>query len=146
MPCAFEFDPENKLLRARLEGQITTEAALEAYQAAGIHVLRTRPRASIWDMSAVTSLELSTDAVARLARSSPADPEPDRARIIIAPGGHVFGVARMFQTLGQGARPFLRVVHTLEEACALLGVSTPRFQPLEGSDVPAADASESGGA
>ena len=131
MPCHFEFDPENKLLRVRLEGQITTEAALEHYRAASQQVLRTRPVASIWDLSEVNSLEVSTEAVARLAHTVPALPEPQRLRIIVAPSGHVFGLARMFQALGQGARPRLRVVRSLEEACTLLGVSKPRFEPVE---------------
>ena len=130
MPCHFEFDPKNKLLRVRLEGRITTEAAREHYRAAGHYVVLTRPRASIWDLSGVTSLEVSTDAVASLARSVPALPEPERPRIIVAPSAHVFGLARMFQALGEGARPRLKVVRTLEEASALLGVQTARFEPL----------------
>lgn len=130
MSCHFEFDPQNGLLRVRVEGRITTEAVWEYYQAASRYVLQTRPRASIWDLAAVTSLEVSTDALARLARSVPALPEPDRLRVIIAPSGHVFGLARMFQSLGEGARPRLRVVRTLEEACAMLDVSRARFEPL----------------
>lgn len=146
MPCHFEFDPVNKLLRVRLEGRITTEAAREHYRAAGQVVMQTRPRASIWDLSAVTSLEVSTDAVAKLARSVPALPEPDRPRVIVAASAHVVGLARMFQSLGEGARPRLRVVRTLEEACTLLGVQTARFEPLEGTDKapPTTDCGESG--
>ena len=144
MPCYFEFDPENRLLRVRLEGQITTEAVREHYRAASQQVVQTRPRASIWDLAAVTSLEVSTEAVAALARSVPAVPEPHRFRIIVASSAHVFGLARMFQALGEGARPRLRVVRTLKEACALLGVSQPRFEPLEGSAAPAADGKRSG--
>ena len=138
MPCHFEFDPENRLLRIRLEGRIATEEVREHYQAAGRYVLRTRPRASIWDLSGVTFLEVSTDAVAKLARSVPALPEPDRPRIIVAASAHVFGLARMFQALGEGARPRLKVVRTLEEASALLGVQTARFEPLPAleSDLP----------
>jgi len=140
MPCHFEFDRENKLLRVRMEGRITTETVREHYQAAGRYVLQTRPRASIWDLSGVTSLEVSTDAVAKLARSVPALPEPNRPRIIVAASAHVFGLARMFQALGEGARPRLKVVRTLEEACAALGVSQPRFEPLAPLDsAPAPD-------
>ena len=107
----------------------------------------TRPRASIWDLSGVTSLEVSTDAVATLARSVPALPEPERPRIIVAPSAHVFGLARMFQALGEGTRPRLRVVRTLEEACAMLGVSKPRFEPVEGTEAkpPATDEGKSSG-
>jgi hypothetical protein len=130
MPCHFEFDQQNRLLRVRMEGLLTTEAVREHFQDAGRYVLLTRPSASIWDLSAVTSLEISTDALAKLARSVPALPEPDRPRVIIAASAHVFGLARMFQSLGEGARPRLRVVHSLEEACATLAVSRPSFQPL----------------
>ena len=144
MPCRFEFDPDNRLLRIRLEGHITTDGAREHYRAASQRVMQTRPRASIWDLSGVTLLEVSTDAVAKLARSLPALPEPDRPRIIVAASAHVFGLARMFQALGEGARPRLKVVHTLEEACAMLGVSKPRFEPLEGSDASAHDEGKPG--
>jgi hypothetical protein len=133
MPCIFEFDPENKLFRARLQGQITGAEAMEVYRTATALVPRVQPIASIWDMSEVTSLEVSADEVAALARTTPADPEPDRFRIIVAPSPLAFGVARMFQAKGEGTRPRVRVVHTLAEACAVVGVSTPHFQPLEES-------------
>lgn len=134
MSCHFDFDLENRVLRIRLEGAVTAQAMMEYYQAAGECVLRTRPRAGIWDMTPVTSLEFTTDDVARLARSVPALPEPDRRRIIVAPSPHIFGMARMFQALGQANRPRLQVAHTLEEACALLGVKAARFEPVPPPD------------
>jgi hypothetical protein len=42
-----------------------------------------------------------------------------------------FGLARMFQIVGEGAQPMLRVVRTVNDALAALGVHSSHFEPLE---------------
>jgi hypothetical protein len=37
----------------------------------------------------------------------------------------------MFQIAGETKRPLLKVVHTMDEASAVLGVPDPHFEPLE---------------
>ena len=54
-----------------------------------------------------------------------------RPRIMVAPATVGFGLARMFQLMGERTRPLLKVVCTLDEALAALGVKSPRFERLE---------------
>lgn len=58
-------------------------------------------------------------------------PDATRPRIIVAPTTIGFGLARMFQILGESTRPLLTVVRTVDEALAALGVQSPHFEPLE---------------
>ena len=51
--------------------------------------------------------------------------------MIVAPTNLEFGLARMFQILGEPGRPLLNVVHTLDEALAVLGIPFAHFEPLE---------------
>ena len=54
-----------------------------------------------------------------------------RPRIVVAPSTVGFGLARMFQIVGERKRPLLQVVRTMEEALAALGIESPHFEPLE---------------
>ncbi len=40
-------------------------------------------------------------------------------------------MARMFQIIAEPNNPLRQVVHTINEALAVLGVQSPRFEPLE---------------
>jgi hypothetical protein len=53
-----------------------------------------------------------------------------RLRIIVAPTTLQYGLARMFQLVGEAERPMI-VVHTMDEALAELGVQSPHFEPLQ---------------
>jgi hypothetical protein len=53
-----------------------------------------------------------------------------RPNIIVAPQTDAFGLTRMFQTLGERARPNLQVVRTLDDALRVLGIQSPHFEPL----------------
>jgi hypothetical protein len=127
----FEFDFTNKLLLARFEGIATDESMAAFYRAMRKYAAATDPRAGIVDLSSITQVELSADLIRDLARQEPAMPEADRPRILVAPKASVYGVARMFQLLGEKTRPLLEVVHTMDEALVALGVSSPRFEPLD---------------
>ena len=54
-----------------------------------------------------------------------------RPRFIVASKALVFGLARMFQIMGEHSRPLLKVVRTMDEALAALGVQSLHFEPLE---------------
>jgi hypothetical protein len=131
MPYHFEFDSANVLLRGRFVGKITDEVLRECYRALGKYFALTDPRASVLDMSLVTSLEVSPQTIRELANLPPAVADPSRPRCIIAASAKVFGMARMFELLGQESRPNLHVVRTEREAWAILGVSKPRFEPVQ---------------
>jgi hypothetical protein len=130
MPYYFDFDSTNRILRCRLEGKITDEILKDYYRAAGKYSALTDPRASVLDMSPVTSMEVSPQTIRELANSPPAIADPSRPRCIIAPSPEVFGMARMFELQGQDTRPNLHVVRTQKEAWAILGLSKAKFEAL----------------
>ena len=132
MGYRFEFDPVNKILLGRVEGRLTEELATEFYGAIRKYSIATDANAGIFDHSSVTELAISSDFVRNLAHSEPAMPDATRRpRFQVAPMTAGFGLGRMFQILGEPTRPLLKVVHSVDEALAELGVQSPHFEPLE---------------
>ncbi len=83
------------------------------------------------DMSEVTSFAVSAKTIQELATSAPAMPNPERLRILIAPSPQTFGIARMFEMIGQDKRPDLHVVHSEKEALVILGIQETRFEAIQ---------------
>jgi hypothetical protein len=54
-----------------------------------------------------------------------------RPRIIIFSATVGFGIGRMFQIVGEPKNPLLKVVRSMDEALAALGVQIPHFETLE---------------
>lgn len=131
MLYSFDFDLAHRILRCQLHGRVTDEVLKECYRAIAEYVAQIDPRAGIMDLSAVTSFEVSREAVRELARSAPAVPDPNRVRIVVAPSDCIFGMARMFQIEGERTRPNLHIVRSLAEAWAVLGVQDFVFEQLE---------------
>lgn len=127
----FDYDPASRTLRCRLKGRVTNQGLEEWYRVVSKYVARINPQAGIVDLGGVTSFEVSNQMVHNLAALPPAFPEVDRLRVIVAHPGHIFGLARMFQILGERTRPMLQVVHTMEEAFVVLGVKECSFQSVE---------------
>jgi hypothetical protein len=125
----FEFDPGNMVLLVRIEGRLTDELLTEAYRMMRKQSTATDPRAGIVDLSSVTEVALSAAFLREIAKQEPAMVDATRPRIIVAPTAVVFGLARMFQMLGESTRPLLEVVRTLDEALAALGIQSPGFEP-----------------
>jgi hypothetical protein len=134
MGFALSFDTKHAVLRIAFEGRLTDADLLAGYTAARSYVASHPPCASLVDYSDITSNELTMKGVANLARSPRAMP-PGFLRINVAPKDGIYGMARMFQILSEEGRPELRVVRTMEEARALLGVESLEFSPIEGSGV-----------
>lgn len=132
MAFRFEFDPVNKILLARFEGQLTNDSATEYHDALGKNWSATNPRAGIWDLSAVTEFALASDFLRSLAMRKPITPGLiDHPRFIIVPESAGFGLMRMFQIAGESARPLLHVVRTVDEALKTLGAQSPHFKPID---------------
>jgi hypothetical protein len=132
MPFRFEFDPVNKILLARLDGQLTDELLAGFHEAAWKCAAAIDPQSAIVDLSSVTEFSVSGESVRQLARQRTPLPNSTRMpRVIVAPQTHAFGLFRMFQIAGERTRPLLSVVHTMDEAYAALGVKSPNFEPLE---------------
>ena len=129
MPFYWDFDQVNRILRFRLEGRITNEEVRDYYREAREIAAMVDARAGIMDMSGVTSLDVSRETIARLAKSTPIFPDHERPRIVIASSTLVLGITRMFQMEGEATRPNLYVVQTQEAAWAILGVKDVQFEP-----------------
>lgn len=132
MACKFEFDASHGIVRCRFEGRLTDEAMKDYYREA-TEVYDTTPgiNSALTDFSEVTSFEVSGQTILELASQEPALRDPQKIRVIVAPKPVIFGMARMFEILGERTRPNLHVVRTEREAWALLGVWEPRFGPLK---------------
>ena len=50
--------------------------------------------------------------------------------VFVAPRDVVYGLSRMFVSVGEKSRPKAYVVHTMEEAYRLLEVESPQFSPI----------------
>lgn len=129
MGSLFEIDVQAQTLRATISGQITDSELRECYELAREYAARAGVRSAILDLSAVTSAPISADVLLRISESAPTLPDP-AIRVIVAPSNHMFGLARMFQILGEKTRHSLHVVHKMEEAYALVGITSPQFGPL----------------
>jgi hypothetical protein len=128
----FEFDPVNKILLLRFEGRLTDESLSEIHRTARIHWAATGARAGIGDYSSATEFPLSAELVRTLARQGAPMPEPtEHPHFIVMPNTTGYGLARMYQIVGELSQPLVHVVRTLDEALAVLGVQSPHFESLE---------------
>jgi len=132
MALRVEFDPPTKTLLLRFEGPLTDNSIAEFYRVIRQYWTAADASMGIVDFSSVTEFALSSNLIGRLAKQEPCMPDAaTRPRVIVAPKTHVFGLARMFQIMGETSRPLLTVVHTMREALEALGVQSPHFEPLE---------------
>ena len=130
MPYYFEFDTGNRILPGTLEGRITDAEVGEIYRLMSRYVASLNPAAGIFDASGVASFDVSTDTIQYLAACDPPFP-PGKPRYIVAPADFLFGMARMFQILGEEKRQDLRVVHSAEEVYRELGVASVCFHRVQ---------------
>jgi len=128
----FELDQENKILLIRFEGrQLTNESLAEFYTTVRQYSISTDAYAGIFDFSSVTQVDVSTAFICQLALGEPAMPRAnERGRIVVFTNDVGFGLARMFQMLGEPTRPLFLAVRTLDEALEALGVQSPQFERL----------------
>jgi hypothetical protein len=127
---AVDFDKENNILRGTLEGPMTGAILLELCAGASKYMASHPPCRAILDFSRVTDFEVSSDAIRQVAAAPPVVP-PGYMRVLVIPQIFIYGLARMFQILGEKTRPELQVVRTLDEAYRLLGVRSPEFYSVD---------------
>jgi hypothetical protein len=121
----------NGILRCRLIGQVTDEVFKEFFRIGAQHAIRSHPKAGVVDLTEVISFEVSAQVIEKLARTTPVLPDPHLRRVVIAPSPEIYGMMRMFEMEGEATRPGIHVVHTEQEAWAILSVKKPRFYPLD---------------
>jgi len=127
----FEFDRVNKILLLRFEGRLTDELLAQICRTARMHWAATGARAGIADYSSATEFPLSADLVRTLARQAPMPEPTEKPLFIVMPNPTGYGLARMYQIVGDLAQPLVSVVRAIDEALAALGVQSPHFEPLE---------------
>ena len=130
MEFRFEFAETENILRLALTGEMTDQAVLELWTV-GLPIAESHSSSRlIVDTAAVTRFSVSPRAVNTLAkRHSPDLP----TRVIVAPSDLLYGTSRMFQTLTESTRKNVHIVRTMEEAYKVLGVKSPKFQPISPS-------------
>lgn len=131
MGCFFEYDPVNNILfRYCWECALTDEALLKG-DAHGRRLLAARPSCSgIQEFSKVTTADASSDTVRRIALRSPAY-GVGQPVVFVAPKDVIYGLSRMFVTVGEESRSKAFVVRTMEQAYKLLGVELPQCSPVD---------------
>jgi len=129
MAYDFDFDPVNKILRARFDGSVDDDEMRRYYfQDSRKLVARVQFEAAIVDFSAVTKFEISSSMISEMAAYKPV--VSDVPIFIVAPAEHIFGTSRMFQIMGAKTRPRLHVVRSANEAYEQLDVVEPKFKPM----------------
>jgi hypothetical protein len=131
VPYRFDFDSTHKIIRGSFEGRVTDEEIKNYYREATAYGKMSGALAGLTDFSAATSFDVSRETVMELAGSDPAMPDPKATRVVVAALPGLYGMARMFEMVGEGTRPNLHIVRTEQEAWAILGVWKPKFEPLK---------------
>jgi len=123
----FEFEAEHKILRLVLEGDVENEEYLRLSAAIQAQAQRLRPRAGITDGTSLANFNITTQVLRTVALQGSPYP-PDTPRYIVAPSDYLFGLARMYELVGNHSEGKLQVVRKLEEALADLAVTNARFE------------------
>lgn len=129
MALTVDFDAKNNILRGSIEGRMTGAILLDFYATTTKYMASHPPCRGILDFSGVTEFEVSSAAIRQVAAASPVFP-PGYMRVLVIPKDFIYGLARMFQILGEETRPELRVVRTMDDAYRLLEVESPEFHPV----------------
>jgi len=124
-------DATNKIIRISFEGEETGQVLRDAQAALRSCWERLGPWPCIVDLTGVTEATFPSEAVRTIARSQPIV-SMECLLVAVAPKDVSYGLARMFELLIHEERgPYVRVVHTMDEALDLIGVKSPTFSPLD---------------
>ena len=121
----------NKILLARLQGTVTADVVAECYSLARKHWAATNARACVTDFSSVTDFAFSGELVRALVREELPMPDANRSLFLVMPTNVGYGLARMFQMMGEPTMPHVHVVRGVDEALAALDAKSPCFERLE---------------
>jgi len=131
MPFSFEFAPERRIFRSRFDGDVSVEDIYEFIRFASRFTdEQGGSLVGIMDFSDVRNFELSPLDIREIASRPPVIRDREALRFIIAPSALIYGLARMFELLGQETRPNLHVVRSAKEVWVILGMEEPEFEPV----------------
>jgi len=127
MDYEIDLDPAHSVIRLTVTAETLTVKLSENFQQSLTLVgARGGPYSVILDLLAVKSITVPAGAVADFAYRDKALLGP-RTHVAVAKEPSVFGIARMFQLLGDFFGEQYKVVHSLEEAYEILGVRPEDF-------------------
>ena len=131
MGFRFEFDPANKILITRIDGELTDRIIKQVDTGMRKRLVQKKPTVHIVECSSVTKFSMSAESVRKLARQKPALEGNSCRRFFVMPSNVGFGIARMFQIAGEPHYDATRILRSLEEVFSTLGLERPQFEPLK---------------
>ncbi len=122
MPVKVEVDPSRKLAKRTYSGVVTASELLDS-----IREYSSLPEFDpcfneLMDFREIERIDASIDDI-RMCALRPVPFSNSAIRVILAPQPLVFGLARMYQIIGEDVHPNLYVVKTEQEAFRTLGRS-----------------------
>lgn len=126
-------DPRARVLMTTFSKVVTDSLFLAGLAAVKDFVSRRGPHHGITDFSQVESFELTNELLSELGSMAPVFPPPMR-RLVVASTPAAYVCTRIVQTLRSGSTAPIEVVATVDEACAMLGVTNSDFTDVRDSD------------
>ena len=127
---ALFLEPAHRVLLSCFSGTFTTGDLARCDRAVMLALGRTGPVRGIIDLSNVEKVEIPPERIRERARQPPM--AAGQARILVAQSPAALQFARLYATAyGEFGGVGLHVVGTREDACRVLGLVDPRFEPLE---------------
>lgn len=130
MGAFLSIDAGKRILLIRFEGVVTDEVLLEGYRQVRLWFTENGYCGNVSDFSNVSSFEVTGRAVALLASKPPLVPERF-VRILVAPQDEVYGLSRMFDTMGSETGNRVDIVRSIEEAYRLVNICEADFNAVE---------------
>jgi hypothetical protein len=127
MDYVIDVDETHGAIRVTVTTRVLTDDDLT-----GLYRVLTRfahkggPYSAILDLSQVVQMRVTAKTIRALAASAPAVP-PGTPRVIVAREPVVFGLSRMFELSRDAMDGQLRVVHSIDQAYGVLGVTAADF-------------------
>lgn len=125
------FEHRHKVLLASFSAALT-KGDLEEYDREVVRFVAwwREPVRGILDFTEIGEITVTSEQVA--ARGQRPQVNPGQQRVYVAPSAEMYGLCRMFAAYqGFQGFPEASVVKTMHEACALLEVDAPTFEPVE---------------
>jgi hypothetical protein len=124
-----EFDAINQILLIVFDGEITDGMVIECSER--LRAAKFSAPICLIDFQNVTNSKLSTELIKWLAHRLPPEGSSPSTQVTIAPQDLIFGLSRMWGSLGEETWPNTYVARTMEEALVFVGVKSPSFSPLQ---------------
>jgi hypothetical protein len=127
MDFQVDLDPQHSVIRLTITAEIVTlELAEDCYVRLSQLSSSGGPYAAIFDLSATKNTTITTELVRAFARRRPSIPT-GRPQVVVGKHPVIYGLARLFQICEENTGKEFEVVHTIEEAYAIVGARPEDF-------------------